>query len=140
MGTARLRVLGRRATLGAVLGAMLLGTGCGGRGPKLVQVRGTVTLDGAPLTDGAVTFVSQASSAALGGGRIKEGTFQVALPPGTYKVQIAASRAVPGKSIPGMSGAPVLESVVPARYNSATTLTADVSGNAAELSFPLRTK
>lgn len=38
-------------------GILVVSTGCGKRGPKLVDVSGTVTLDGQPLGNVIVTFV-----------------------------------------------------------------------------------
>jgi hypothetical protein len=127
--------------IGLVCIVVLSLSGCSNHGsPKLVPIQGSVTLDGVPLTDASVNFVSQANNASLGGANIKDGAFQVRLPAGAYKVQILASRPVPGSSVPDMGGAPVLQSIIPARYNSATSLTADVADGHAPLSFSLMSK
>jgi hypothetical protein len=131
----------RRVAAVVVLGILLAGLGCGREtGPALVRVQGTVTLDGAPLPDGSLTFVGMATKAAAGGGTIKDGKFSFSLPAGAYRVQVFATRVVPGKTIPGMGDAPVRESIVPSRYNSATTLTAEVSREGEPLSFALKSQ
>jgi hypothetical protein len=125
----------------AVVAAVLLGAiGCGATRPKTVPVHGTVTLDQAPLADGDVTLVTATTQAAAGGGTIKDGNFTVNVRPGSYLVRIHAARAVPGKTIPGMGNAPVLQSIIPARYNTTTPLTAEVPAEGGPVTFALRSK
>lgn len=127
----------RGAAVAFTFGVLVL-PGCGPGTPPELEVRGSVTLDKTPLADGAITFLTPEGVAA-GGGPVKDGAFTARLKPGTYKVSITGSRPVPGKVVPGM-GTPLLESVVPARYNSATTLTADVSPDRTEFAFPLESQ
>jgi hypothetical protein len=103
-------------------------------------MQGRVTLDGLPLAEGSITFLEAQGRAALGGGEIKDGDFRVSLPPGAYRVQVFATRPVPGKTIPEMGNAPVLESLIPPRYNTETTLNAEVTEAAEPLSFALRSR
>lgn len=98
--------------------------GCGNDGT--VEVTGTVTLDGKPLDDAQVIFLNEDRTAA-GSGQISEGEFEFNVKPGSYKVEILASREVPGKTAPPeMGGGPISESIIPARYNYETELTATV--------------
>ena len=98
--------------------------GCGSDG--MVVVSGSVTFDGQPLADGAVSFSPADKSVAPQGGRIRDGRFQLRCRPGKYRIEILASR--PKKEAkeltPGMTP---LEQYIPAHYNDATSLEAEVS-------------
>ena len=92
-----------------------------------------VTLDGQPLTEGAVSFqpIAQGPSA---GGTIRDGRFTIeraAGPsPGEYRVEILAyqltGRQVPDSDFPGKM-TDELKQVIPDRYNTDTELTVNVS-------------
>jgi hypothetical protein len=121
-----------------LLAAAALG-GCGGGGPKMVKVTGTATVDEAPLVDGSITFRPTGAEGKPEGGTIKDGRFELAVSPGSYKVEISATRPVAGAKDMGMGG-PV-ENYIPARYNAKTELTADVKTSGPnELKFGLRSK
>jgi len=128
--------------------------GCGGK-PKLAPVQGTVTLDGAPLKNGSITFESpgnRPATAKIVDGKIVEATtFEpndgVAV--GSHKVAISANEeaasavaANPGDSInPGanyMGG----KSIIPARYNNPETsqLTAEIKPGDNGVEFKLTSK
>src|SRR5437773_10598515 len=47
---------GKPVLIGMALAITLSAGGCGGSGPRPVQVKGRVTLDGQPLPGGTVTF------------------------------------------------------------------------------------
>lgn len=120
--------------------------GCGRR-DGLVDVQGTVTLDGKPLPDAIVQFT--ASSSAEGRSRpavgrtnssgryyLEYSTGVTGTRPGNYKVTIStfwpASLTSEEKVIPGNP------EKVPNVYNSKSTLTADVAEDGADVNFELK--
>lgn len=133
-------------------------SGCGGdTGPERVGVNGDVTLDGQPVTEGTIAFVS------LEGGRtcatpIKDGSYELPHGAGPFvgpqKVTIMAfektgQTITVTKSLPGPPDeAPAIppgglqieetKQVLPARYNTASELTANLSsGNNNYVNFDL---
>ena len=107
--------------------------GCGGEsGPPRLPVSGRVTLDGQPLSTGAVTLIPTGDGPAVGG-TIEGGTFAVDRSegpgPGTYKVEIISVQPT-GKTItsPDDPTAKIDEvrNVIPVRYNVETRLEAEV--------------
>jgi hypothetical protein len=99
--------------------------GCTDAGSRTYVVSGTVTLDGQPLEDGDIYFYPLDPNVRADAGKIKHGRFAFRTTAGAKRVEIVASRLVPGKRTP--MGGPVREQFLPPRYNTATTLTADVS-------------
>ena len=141
----------RRCALLAVLAPLV--AGCGGE--QLGQVKGTVTLDGKPLSKGTLTFEApgkRPATARVEAGQIVEATTHKTgdgVPVGAHKVAVAATEdaasavvANPGEGKgPGanyMSG----KSLLPAKYNNPETsgLTAEVKGGENVLEFNLASK
>lgn len=119
--------------------------GCGKSGPPIAPVSGTVSLDGAPLTDGVVSFVSTSgyvSSAPLG----LDGHFRLVsqygdgIPLGTYRVTILLQNPEPNE-MSMQSKRIALPSKIPVRYQypDRSGLTASIEGQSCELSFELST-
>jgi hypothetical protein len=110
------------------LAVLLVGlAGCGGP----ARVSGNVTLDGKPLTKGAITFaptgdgpVATGSINSSGRYTLQVGT-QSAIPPGTYTVTIVAVEPVPPTP---EHPEPLPKLLTPAKYNNPAT-----SGLAAEV-------
>jgi hypothetical protein len=121
-----------------VLLLALAGCGDGRR-----TLSGTVTLDGQPLESGDVLFVKSEGGLVREGAKVKDGTFQVVLPDGEYKVEVNATKVV-GKIIVHDMGqkAEVDKTVemIPERYNTRTTLTASVKSGVAGLKLDLTSK
>jgi len=114
----------------ALAGLIALG-GCG-RGGR-ISLEGTVTLDGSPLEDGYVTFIPDANTRGSdAGGRIQEGRFSIGVTggtfSGTFRVEITANRETDRKQVDDITGklVPVIQQVIPARYNEQSELTAEV--------------
>ncbi len=111
--------------------------GCGDPGPKTYPVSGSVTLDGRPLAEGDIYFFPLDANVSADAGRITGGQFAFRAKAGKMRVEIRAAHVVPGKRTP--MGGPVREESLPARYNKATELTAEVvAGGANQFNFPLR--
>jgi hypothetical protein len=108
--------------------------GCGGSDE--VEVSGTVTFDGKPVEEGDIIF--RGTDRAFGG-KIKDGNYKLTVSPGKSRVEITAFRAIPGRvdhSNPGEEK-PVLEPYIPEKFNSKSTLTADVSSSQTTFDFKL---
>lgn len=92
----------------------------------LVIAAGRVTFDGQPLADGSISFCPFDKTVAPQGGRIQGGRFQLRCHPGKHRVEILASRPKAGavEITPGMTPQ---EQYIPARYNDASSLEAEVT-------------
>jgi hypothetical protein len=130
----------------AVIVAVLIAvtTGCGGSTDGRLEISGEVTFDGKPIPDGYVTL-SPLGSGPSAGGRIRNGKFTVERKKGPkegkYRVSIEAMRET-GKKIaidPAIPDDKVPETVqyIPARYNSRSELTADVSAENTHFTWKL---
>src|SRR5262245_18190189 len=110
----------------AVVVLVLATLGCGGApGPPTHAVFGSVTLDGQRLADGDVLFDAE-DGRISDGGKVTSGKYRFQATPGKKKVRIQASTIKEG----GQKGAmdePVAEQYLPARYNTATSLRAEVT-------------
>jgi hypothetical protein len=129
--------------------------GCGdasGDGLDRKYVGGKVTLDGAPLARGVISFDPAEGSpgAVPAGGVVIDGVYSIdatAGPtPGKYKVSI---RSAPSGDAPAEKAAPgapprrakKVVDPIPAKYNSASELTAEVAASGSTtVDFPLVTK
>ncbi len=131
---------------------LVFGTsGCGPTEPKRNAVSGKVTYKEKPIADGSITFLSP-EGGVVGGGAIKDGKYDIpaqgGLLAGTYKVSISQPdpkgkppEAVAGEA-PGM-GAQVPEGrevrdLLPKKYNTETTLTAEIKSGDNTVSFDLK--
>lgn len=121
----------------ALMGGLLFFSGCGGSEDPLgrIAVTGTVTLDGQPVSNGTIRFAPMegAKHATVAGATIIDGLYKIAqeqgLPPGTYKVVVSAPQSEGEAGDPMAPGykEPVVRELVPARYNTQTELTAEIS-------------
>lgn len=121
--------LARACTLYVVLATAIVLSGCGGN-PNLFHASGTITLDGKPLENAFVTFIP------TGGGTTSYGKTDDS---GHYEMQFSDVEAGAWKGQNrveirtgdvGAGGAPAPPERVPAAYNNASTLLAEVkSGN-----------
>jgi hypothetical protein len=137
-GIERERIVRNKLSWLALCGAALLLVGCGS-GPRTYKVVGTVTLDGEPLPDGDIQFLPQDRALSIDGGRVEDGEFEFQAKPGTKKVSIRAARPAPG--LKAVNGDPINVDYIPDRYNSKTTLTAEVAAkDKNEFEFKLTSK
>jgi hypothetical protein len=102
--------------------------GCGRSGDTYL-VTGTVTLDSQPIKKGEILFVPEDRRLGPEAGSIVDGKYQCRVKAGKQKVQITASREVPGSMGQGFRGGPLLEESVAPEYNTETTLSVDVEPN-----------
>jgi hypothetical protein len=102
----------------------------------VVEVTGDVTWNGLPMPSGMIVLHPVDSQLAAVGGQIRDGKFVVHSKPGKMRVQIEAVRTT--DRIDSATGTKLGEMYVPARYNSQTTLEADVARDGANhFVFPL---
>jgi len=125
---------------GVLCALMILLAGCGGSNgdtPELGNVRGTVTLDGAPLAGAQISFQPVA------GGRPSTGTTG---DDGTYSLSFSndQSGAKVGEHTVSITtftyAKPDAPEKLPAKYNTATTLTASVQPKNEPVDFNLQSK
>lgn len=119
----------------------LLISGCSEEddGPKMVTVKGTVSLDGKPIRLGNMIFEPADGAGRASAGEIKEGEFEFRSPLGLKKVIISAyhKSGKQGKEF----GEDIMESYIPAKYNTKSELTETVQENAANVfQFELESK
>ncbi|MBN9120425.1 MAG: hypothetical protein J0I06_14925 [Planctomycetes bacterium] len=126
-----------------LVASLLILTGCGTREPVPVPVRGTVTLDGAPLPEGKISFITP--------GQVPEtidvanGTFDGEAKWGQRRVEIAAYRPyrIP-PDVPKSMHALMKdgkENYLPPRYHRDSALAADVKASGPnEFTFELTSK
>jgi len=126
------------AIVAAVLS--LPSVGCS-RGPVKAVFTGRVMLNGEPVPHGAISFypLDRLPSA---GAVIKDGSYRMEAFPGSYRVEITGSKVVGQKKRYDTADSPmddILESIVPAEYNSASKLVQEVKLDTKTLDFKLVT-
>lgn len=114
--------------------------GCGGDELPREAISGTVTFEDKPLAKGQIQFFPtlQTEHAIASGAPISGGSFSIprseGLVPGTYKVSISSEGDPPSKAknvepagdMPGL-GPLHAQELIPLKYNTQTTLTAEVT-------------
>jgi len=121
--------------------ALLLVAGCG-TSSRLCAVQGAVTLKGAPLDQGTISFYVAGSPSPAGGALIQNGRYTIpaeqGLEAGTYRVTINStigSDLTPAEYAAGKKPAPPQERI-PAAYNTQSQHTVNVErGKANQFDF-----
>ena len=142
---------GRSRRALAHLGLMLAvagGVACrGDSGPARLPISGSITIDGAPLPSGSITFAPLDGPVAATA-EVRDGRFHAdrsaGATPGRYQVEIVAvrptGRRVPHPDLPRETTEEVRD-IIPPRYNVATELTAEVKPGADnEFAFALTSR
>jgi hypothetical protein len=125
-----------------VLAVIVSGIGCSPQGPQST-VRGTVTLDGAPLADGLINFVAVDLQSPTAEAKIADGRFEVAVPPGEKRVEIRAPKVTGKKKVYDTPESPtvdIVEERLPSRYNSQSELQMTVVEGPQEKTFELQSR
>jgi hypothetical protein len=105
------------------------------------SVTGTVTLDGQPLKSGTIRFDSTDGRAAAADASITDGRFTAKMPPGDKRVSITAPKVVGKRKMYDTPDSPTvdtIEELLPARYNSQSTLTLTVAPGGQQPTFELK--
>ena len=125
----------------AVMFVLSFLVGCSAsNGPDLISTNGEVKWQNEPLKEGRITFRMLDAGGNVFSAPIEEGYFKIESLPGKMKVEIIASRLIPGK-FDNSNGTPepVGEMYIPARYNSRSELTYVVERGADSPVFELST-
>lgn len=129
----------------SILGiAVLAMVGCGGtteyEGEERAAVKGTVTLDGAPIAAGSITFKPSAGGSRVASAMIFDGQYELteAKGPnlGNYSVEIYASASDTGLENEDPN-VPAPKQAVPEKYNAQTTLNVEIVSGENVHDFPL---
>jgi hypothetical protein len=126
--------------------ALLLGCGEPSyEGPKRIPISGTITYNDKPLEAGIVSFISQTEDQRPAQGFITNGQYSIpeekGLNEGTYRVEIRWNRPTGKKILDSQDTGEMVEEskqVIPARYNTNSELTADVSKGNTTFNFDLK--
>lgn len=134
-------MIGPRAVACGMALVVVLGLSSCNGGPALADVKGKVTLDGKPLTDGTMSFFPADGNAPTSGCEIKNGVYTARVPLGTMQVRINAPRVTGEKLLyadnPNGPKQQVKEESLPKRYHEETTLSLDVKPGVNEKNFEL---
>jgi hypothetical protein len=114
---------------------LMITQGCSSGGK--VDVTGQVTLDGKPLEDGTIDFVS--ANGPTAGGIIEHGRYMVPMDEGERRVFIKGFKTIATKYFSGNSGRtyPVKEQIVPKKYNADSSLRIQIDSSHSTHDFAL---
>jgi len=99
----------------------------GGAKEEIGELSGTITYDGKPVENGAITFFP--SSGPSAGSVIKDGQYSTKVTLGKTKVVISGSKVVGEKKVyntPNSPVMPVTAEMLPAKYNTESELRHEV--------------
>lgn len=129
---------------------LLAALACGCGAPRTTAtLTGVVSIDGQPVDNGSIGFYpvpheGRRAARSAGSTIDKEGGYRAEILPGRFRVEISSSRVVGRrKTYPDMADSPleeILEERIPAAYNSATKLSADIVLETTRLDFELESK
>lgn len=129
-----------------LLACALGSAGCSGSRPddlpELGEVTGTVTLDGAPLSDATVSFQSDELGRMASGKTDAAGHYELILLNETKGAVVGSNKVFITTSHPGEDGVPgsAKKETLPKKYNKETELTKDVKSGKNEFNFDLQSK
>jgi hypothetical protein len=106
--------------------------------PDVAPVSGTVTLNGEPLADASIVFESESGHSSLGS-TDASGSFQL-MAPGNQRGAVIGLNTVRITSQLDAPPAPNWRDPIPARYNSASELSAEVKAGENSFTFELQRK
>ena len=129
------RLVCQRITQLALL--LVLVAGCS-KGKPMGDVRGTVTVNGQPLAEGAVRFIPVNGDTAATGGLIRDGAFQVEVPVAKQRVEISSNVVDKEKTPPNATADQiVMKALVPPKYNLHSELTLEVVSGRNDVEYKL---
>jgi hypothetical protein len=115
---------------------LVLVSGCS-KGKPVGDVQGKVTLNGQPLAEGAVRFISVNGDTPTTGGLIRDGAFRVEVPVAKQRVEISSNSVDKEKTPPNATADQIVMKSLPPRYNSQSDVTLDVVPGVNEVEYKL---
>jgi hypothetical protein len=112
--------------------------GCGEANTALVS--GTVTVDGKPIRQGAITFTPVDGEGWTAGSPIKDGAYSARVPATVLKVVISMPKVVGTKKIydtPDSPEMPITKEALPERFNTKTELQIEPTAGTMHQDFEL---
>lgn len=129
-----------RVAVLVALGAVLVGCGGSKKAREVQAVSGSVALDGQPLAEGEIYFKTT-STGDVDILAIENGRFQGDVGVGPRRVEIYAYHEKEVVPMPGEPPIKTRENYLPARYNVASTLSAEIGpGGFSPLTFEISSK
>ena len=129
---------GRIATWCFWMMVLFLG-GC--QGDNLAELSGMVTFNGEPVKNGTISFIPLDGKGQTEGVLIADGRYTVRISPGKMKVEIQGYKEIGRQHVvEGDSKSPLVAKTVPmlpAKFNSQTTLSVDVLKSTRTADFTL---
>ncbi|MBN1853202.1 MAG: hypothetical protein JW829_10780 [Pirellulales bacterium] len=125
-----------------LLAAFLLVPGCSDQ-MKTGDVTGNIQVDGQPARTGSIAFIPVDGKSPTAGAEILGGQYSAKVPLGEVKVEIRVSKVVGHKKLydtPNSPIQPILEEVLPEKYNNQTELQMKVEPGKNQKDFDLKTK
>lgn len=128
-----------------VILTLVLAGGCGGSSDE-ITVSGQVTIDGAPIPTGVISFVDADPSVPAGGGPIKDGRYTALVTAGEKTVTVLGNKLVGQEpEYEGVPDSPMrdkYEMITPPEYNAThlSPLRATIRGSQDDLDFDLDSK
>jgi hypothetical protein len=124
-----MRLVPRAASAG--FAALLLTlTACSGDPLQRQAVSGSVSFKGTPIKVGNIDFSPLDGQKTMVGSAIEDGKFSIprdkGLSPGRYKVTVNAPDRIPKDGPPGSDTGPMQKELIPAKYNTNSTLEREV--------------
>jgi hypothetical protein len=107
------------------------------------EVSGSVSVDGQPAENGAISFFPLDGRGPTGGCAITAGRYSVRLPVGAYRVEVRVSVKVGERKLydtPDSPVQPTFREILPAKYNIDSELKYDVIAGPQEKNWDLPTK
>jgi len=121
---------------GCLVALVLALAGCGESEPRRYEVHGKITWEDKTIPEGDIFFVPENPELRTEAGKIKDGVYRFKANPGKNKVEVWATRPVPGKKDP--MGKQLKEGYIPDQYNKTSTLTAEVAPGKTTFDFSLK--
>ena len=132
----------KRRNLFALAAAVLvLASGCSDSNEATVS--GAITVDGTPPKEGSIGFIPADGQSRTAGGQIADGKYEARVPIGKMLVQVRVPKVVGQRKLyntPDSPTQPILEEVLPAKYNSQTELELTVKPGENQQDYQLKSK
>ena len=116
--------------------------GCGPES-NVAKISGKVSVDGKPAEKGSISFAPVSGIGPTTGTEIKDGTYTAEAAIGECKVEVRVPKVVGKKKLYDTPDSPeqeIMDEVLPARFNEATELRAEIKKGVNAKDFDLKTK